>query len=161
MNEITNHFRGILPPEGGLRGGHRFTPPPSKASPGGLILHTLNPFRGELDASLARGDQEAALRTVYAALGRVADGLAAYRGDKLRPGQVRIHALMVELEPLPYTLSADGSLTEQGTTVRVSYRNWAVDQRKAAAWANNLAERFQALWPGAWVVLPAEAYVTT
>ncbi len=154
MSEIT-HFKGVLPPEGALVGGRVYAPPPSKASPGGLILNALCPLRGELDVALARDDQPAAQRIAYAALSQVADGLAAYRGDRLMPGQVRFHALMVELEPLPFELRADGSLAERGTTVRVSYRNWAVDRREADAYAAALAARFSALWPGAWVVLPS------
>ncbi len=153
MGEIT-HFKGVLPPDGALVGGRSYAPPPSRATPGGLILNALGPLRGDLDRALARGDREAALRLAYAALSRVADGLAAQRGDKLAPDQVRIHALLVELEPLPYMMALDGSLAEQGTTVRVSYRNWTVDRREATAYAATLANRFQALWPGAWVVTP-------
>jgi hypothetical protein len=153
MGEIT-HFRGVLPPEGALIGGRAYAPPPSKASPGGLILNALCPLRRELDLALARDDRPAAQRIAYTALSHVADGLAAYRGDRLLSGQVRIHALLVELEPLPFELRADGSLVEHGTAVRVSYRNWAIDRREAAAYAANLIERFSALWPGAWVVAP-------
>jgi len=154
MDGIT-HFRGVLPPERPVGGSRAYTPPPSKASPGGLILNALGPLRGELDAALARGDQETALRLAYAALSEVADALAAHRGDLIQAWQVRIHALLVELESLPLAPQSDGTLAEQGTEVRIAYRNWAVDRAEAAAWAQNLAERFQALYPGAWRVLPA------
>ena len=40
-----------------------------------------------------------------------------------------------------------------GTAVTVNYRNWAVEQAVAATWAQTLTERFQTLWPGAWVVV--------
>lgn len=154
MDEVIQ-FRGILPPEKGGLSGRRYAPPPSKASPGGLILNALAPLRGELDTALARGDREAATRIAYCALSQVADALAACRGDTLQAWQVRVHALLVELEPLPLAPQPDGTLAEQGTAVRVSYRNWAISRAEAESWAQNLAERFQALWPGAWVVFPA------
>jgi hypothetical protein len=141
------HFHGFLPPARG----HSL--PPSKASPGALILHTLAPLRDELDAALARGDREAALRIAYRALARTADGLATVRGDRLQPSQVRIHALWVELEPLPFASEADGTVSDQGASIRVSYRNWAVPRAEATAWAARLTERFSALWPGAWVMM--------
>jgi hypothetical protein len=151
MSDITQ-FRGILPPVSANPRLHAL--PPSKASPGGLILHALGPLREELDDALAREDRAAALQLAYGALTRVADTLAAYRGDQLRPGQVRVHALLVELEALPLKPLPDGTLAESGTAVSVSYRNWAVDRALAAAWARTLTDRFQALWPGAWVVVP-------
>ena len=104
--------------------------------------------------ALARDDRPAALQLAYGALTRVADALASYRGDQLTPGQVRVHALLVELEALPLRPLADGTLAESGTAVAVSYRNWAVDRTRAATWAHTLTDRFQALWPGAWVVVP-------
>jgi hypothetical protein len=151
MSEIT-HFRGLLPPQGAAERSSNL--PPGKVTPGGLILHALSPLRAELDTALARDDRPAALRLTYTALSRVADALAAYRGDALCPDQVRVHALRVELEALPLEPLADGTLAESGTVVSVSYRNWKVDCATAAAWAQTLTERFQALWPGAWVVTP-------
>ena len=69
--------------------------------------------------------------------------------------QVRVHALLVELEPLPLEPLSDGTLIEQGTAVTVNYRMLGGGAREAAAWARTLTERFQALWPGAWVVVGA------
>jgi len=145
-------FRGILPPAD--TNGREAVLPPSRTAPGSVILHALSPLRGELDAALASGDRPAALRLAYGALTRVVDALAVYRGDGLQPGQVRVHALLVELKALPLTPLPDGTLAESGTAVYVNYRNWAVDQAMAASWAQMLTERFQALWPGAWVVVP-------
>lgn len=156
MSKIT-HFHGILPPERPASNGRRLNLPPSQASPGGLILHALAPLRSELDTALARNDREKALNLAYSALSQVADSLAAMRGDRLLPWQVRIHALLVELETLPFALEPDGTLTEQGTAVHVSYRNWAVSRHKAAAVARRLSQQFQTLWPGSWVVLAEEA----
>jgi hypothetical protein len=156
MSDIT-HFRGILPPDGSMARVCAGALSPSQATPGDLILHALGPLRGELDAALARDDRSAALRLSYDALGRVAEALVAYRGDTLRPGQVRVHALLVELEALPLEPMADGTVAERGTAVSISYRNWALDRAVAAAWAQTLTERFQALWPGAWVVAPSVA----
>jgi len=153
MNEIT-HFRGILPPTGA----NPYTPPSHQASPDGLILNALCPLRNELDAALARGDQETALQIAYGALSQVADALAAYRGDLIQSWQVRIHALLVELEALPLQSQPDGTLAEQGTAVQISYRNWVVNRAEAATWARTLTERCKTLWPGAWIVLPPTAF---
>ena len=66
------------------------------------------------------------LRIAYGALSRVADALAAMRGDTILPGQVRVHALLVQLLPLPPESQFDGTLSETGTQVEINYRNWAV-----------------------------------
>ncbi len=160
MSEIT-HFQAILPPEGARIRGRLFTPPPSRASAGGLILHALAPLRGPLDAALARGDRETALQMAYQALAQVADALAKRRGDQAQPWQTLIHALLVELTPLPYEPRPDGTLVEQGTAVQVSYRNWTVNRHEADAWAKMLTEKFRTLWPAAWVVLAPDAGATT
>lgn len=152
MSDFT-HFQGVLPPDGSMARARAGTPLPGQATPADLIQHALSPLQGELSAALARNDRSAALRLSYAALCRVADALAACRGDKLHPGQVRVHALFVELEALPLTPMADGTLVEGGTSVSVSYRNWTLDRAAAAAWAQTLTERFGALWPGAWIVM--------
>lgn len=150
MGEITQ-FRGTLPPA--TCAGRVAALPPNRNTPGGLILRALNPLRAELDTLLAGNDRQAALRLAYNALAQTADTLAAYRGDKLHPGQVRIHALQVELEPLPLEPQSDGTLAERGTAVSVSYRNWAVGRAQASLFAQALTERFHTLWPGAWVVV--------
>ncbi len=144
------HFKGTLPPANPDR---PFVLPPHRNTPGGVILRALHPLREELDTLLARDDRQAALKLAYNALAQVADTLAAYRGDQLRPGQVRIHALLVELKPLPLEPQPDGTLREAGTAVSVSYQNWAVARNQAHLFAQTLTERFQALWPGAWVVV--------
>ncbi len=155
--EVTQ-FRGILPPsESGKTRGHPL--PPNRTTPAGVILHALHPLSGELDAALARDDRPAALRLAYGALSRVADALAAYRGDRLLPGQTRIHALLVELEPLPLELNADGTVAERGTAVSVSYRNWSVSRNEGTAWAQSLSKHFKSLWPGAWVLVGPDAAV--
>jgi hypothetical protein len=160
MNELTQ-FRGILPPaDGNLppEGAAAETAAQARnpATADGLIVLTLSPFRDALDTALACGDRCGALRLAYTALSRVADGLAAYRGDRLLPGQARVHALLVELESLPLEPLADGTLAERGTAVTVNYRNWTVDHAVAAAWAQTLSDQFRSLWPGAWVVVGRE-----
>jgi hypothetical protein len=147
MAEITQ-FTGILPPAGQA----------AMAPSGGaesLIQWALAPLQVELNAALARCDQEGALRIAYDALGRVADGLAAMRGDAILPGQVRVHALLVQLLPLPPESQFDGTLSETGTQVEISYRNWAVAHEEAAVWAQRLTQQYQSFWPGAWVVMPS------
>lgn len=147
LSELTR-FRGVLPPPG-----RAFTPPPSQASPGGVILNALGPLRDELDAALARGERTAALRIAYTALGQVADALARSRGRRVEAGQARIHALLVQLTPLPLAAQPDGTLSEPGTQVEVLYRDWIVARAEASAWAERLTQQFQALWPDAWVVI--------
>jgi hypothetical protein len=83
----------------------------------------------------------------------VADTLATWRGGSLGPQQVRVHAIMVTLKTLPLEPLPDGTMIELGTAVTVNYQCWAVEHSVAAAWAQTLTERFQALWPGAWVVV--------
>jgi hypothetical protein len=152
----TTRFRGVLPPEGREFSGLNRTPP-SQADglnhPGGLILNVLSPLRGELDAALARGDQARALRLAYTALSRVADALARSCGRGIGPEQVRIHTLLVQLAPLPFETQPDGTLREMGTQVEVNYRDWIVARAEADVWAARLTERFQSLWPGAWVTV--------
>lgn len=148
--EVTQ-FKGTLPPAANI--GRLAALPPSRNTPGGLILRALSPLRSELDQLLARDERQAALRLAYNALAEVADALAAYRGDTLHPGQARVHALLVELEPLPLEPQPDGTLAERGTAVSVNYRNWAVAQAQASLFAQAITERFHSLWPGAWVVV--------
>jgi len=148
------HFKGTLPPPNSDR---PFVLPPHRNTPGGVILRALHPLREELDSLLAKNDRQAALRLAYNALAQVADTLAAYRGDRLRPGQMRIHALLVELRPLPLEPQPDGTLKERGTAVSVSYQNWAVTRAQAHLAYQALTERFHALWPGAWVVVSSGA----
>jgi hypothetical protein len=159
MNELTQ-FRGILPPSAGNKLPEGATAATAfdrhLATPDGLIMRTLSPFHDELDIALARGDRSGALRLAYTALSRVADDLAACRGDWLPPDQVRVHALLVELESLPLEPLPDGTVAERGTAVTVNYKNWAVDHAVAAAWARTLTEQFHALWPGAWIVMGCE-----
>lgn len=158
MNEIT-HFHGVLPPRGNPPADRRGPEPkapyglPAPTEPDGLILHALRPLQEQLDDSLARGDRKRALQIAYGALSRVADTLAAYRGDTLRPGQTRIHALLIELDELPLESRPDGTLAEHGTTVHVSYCNWAVERAEADAMARALTAHLQTVWPGAWVVI--------
>jgi hypothetical protein len=148
LSVVSCQFRGVLPPQN-----RNFSPPPSQTSPGGLILNVLNPLRGELDAALARGDQAQALRLAYTALKGVAHALAPRSGRGIGPEQVRIHALLVQLAPLPLETLADGTLKELGTQVEVNYRGWIVARAEADVWAARLTERFQSLWPGAWVTV--------
>ena len=150
MNEITQ-FRGILPPTGTTA--RAATAPGSSALPGGLIMHALHPLHNELNAALLRDDRSSALTLAYTALSRIADTLAAYRGDTLGAKQVRVHALLVELETLPLEPLPDGTVVEHGTAVKVNYQSWAVDRGVAEMWAQTLTERFRSLWPGAWVAV--------
>ena len=100
----------------------------SDATPDRMIAHSLGPLRDELNAALLRDDQNGALMLAYTALARVADALAAWRGDSPQPQQVRVHALLVELETLPLEPLPDGTVIEHGTAVTVNYRNWTVER---------------------------------
>ena len=150
MAEITQ-FYGILPSAGQAPAGQAAVAPSGGAD--SLIRWALAPLQVELNAALARCDQERALRIAYGALGRVADALAALRGDAILPGQVLVHALLVQLLPLPAESLFDGTLSETGTQVEIDYRNWAVAREEAAVWAQRLTQQHQSFWPGAWVVM--------
>jgi len=154
MSDITQ-FRCILPPTPGSTSAGAAASAGLDATPAGMIMRSLNPLRDDLNAALARDDRNRALALAYTALSRIADTLAAYRGDKLQSKQVRVHALLVELETLPLEPLPDGTMIETGTAVTVNYRSWSVDRNVATAWAQTLTQQFQALWPGAWVVVGA------
>lgn len=145
-------FCGVLPVEDTADGAAR-CPSSSAPAAGGLIMEALRPLRSELDAALVRSEAPAVLELAYGALARAADGMAAHRGETLCDGEVLVHALLVELESLPYEPQADGTLCERGTAVSVSYCNWTVDRAQAATWARHISARLQALWPCAWVVV--------
>ncbi len=152
MAAIT-HFKGILPPQPSDDVCRALSVSAAEAGPDDLIMGALYPLRSQLDAALGRGDQSAALDLAYAALSEVADALSRFDGELTEPWQVRIHALLVELESLPLLPQEDGTLSEQGTSVDVSYRGFAVDRAEAPEWAGALCRRFQSLWPGAWVAV--------
>jgi hypothetical protein len=122
----------------------------------GLIRSALLPLQHELNVALARCDQERALRIAYGALSRVADALVLMRGDTILPGQVRVHALLMQLLPLPPEAQFDGTLAEIGTQVEISYRHWAVAREEATGWTQRLTQQCQPLWPGAWVVMSSQ-----
>ena len=159
MTEIT-YYKGILPPTGRKGADRRDTRASRQTRSDDLILEALTPLRDELDAALARGDEESALRLAYGALSAIADLLAHARGDLLQAWQVRIHALLVELKALPLQTDTDGTVREQGTAVNVMYRNWAIERSQADNWAQSLPQRFQSLMPGSWRVMPATAAST-
>jgi hypothetical protein len=142
MAEITR-FHGILPPRSQRR---------ALFADGveGLIGQALAPLQGELEAALMRCDHSSALQLAYGALRRIGDGLAVMRGDTLLPGQVRIHALLVELMPLPMEAQFDGTLMELGTQIAICYRNCAVGRDEATALGQCLAEQHPSQWLRAW-----------
>jgi hypothetical protein len=146
MAEITQ-FYSILPPGG------QDSVAPSSGGADILIRCALASLQAELNPALGRRDQAQAQRIAYGALSRVADALATMRGDTILPGQVRVHALLVQLIPLPPESLFDGTLSETGTRVEINYRNWAVARVEAAVWAQRLTQQYQSFWPGAWVVM--------
>lgn len=127
-------YEGIVLP--GAQAGAAYDP----ASPEDVIVASLTPLHGALDAALAAGDSAGALDLAYGALASVASGLAA-QGDA---GETvsRVHAVAVELEPLPYEAHQDGTLAARGVRVRVAYHQWPVDAAEAAA----LERRMAAHW---------------
>jgi hypothetical protein len=150
-------YRGVLPSfephDQADPGEHAHQPPPSKASPGGLILNTLWPLGRDLQGALAAGNERGALDMAYRALSRLCDDLATMAGSA-RPAahQARIHALLIELQPLPLACRADGTLASAGAAVRVQYRNWLIGADQAAILAEALIERCQHLWPNVWII---------
>jgi hypothetical protein len=149
-SEITQ-FRAVLAPNCGAS--HTCDQAPS---PGALILQALAPVRDHLNATLCRDDRPAALQLVYRALVPIAGALAAWRGDGPARGMVRVHALLVELDPLPLACGTDGTVSEQGTAVTVLYRNWMIDAREAGWLAQQLSHQWHLQWPGAWFTVTPE-----
>lgn len=138
-------FRAVLPPVHRAPLAHRT--PASALTVAGFILRTLRPLQTDLDAALARDDHSMAVQLVYRALWPIAKALSVFMGRPRGKGQARVHALMVELEPLPLTVGADGTLTEHGAAVTVNYRNWLIPAADAARWAESLSRDFQSRWP--------------
>jgi hypothetical protein len=144
-------FRGALPPT-------TLPQPAMPTAPDAVIAHALAPLYETVAAALAQGDRLTALRLAYAALTPVAEALAARREMPLCAGQLRAHALLVELDPLPLAARPDGTLAEQGTAVAVFYRNCTLPQEQAEQWAQRLGELLGGLSPDPWVILaPAVA----
>jgi hypothetical protein len=138
-------FRAVLPPVHRALPAHRT--PASALTVAGFILRTLRPLQAELDAALAQDDHATAAQLVYRTLLPIAKALSAFMGLPWRRGQARVHALMVELEPLPLIVGADGTLIEQGAAVTVHYRNWLLPRADAARWAESLSRELQSRWP--------------
>lgn len=143
--ERTIQFRAVLPP------GHR-APAAPRGSAGaltlaGFILRTMRPLQSDLDAALERDDYSTAVRLVYRALLPIAKAFAALMGRPWGKGQARVHALLVELEPLPLAVEPDGTLIEQGAAVTVHYRHWLLPAADAARWTESMSREFQARWP--------------
>jgi hypothetical protein len=147
-------FQGILPPfEAAMLARPHACLPASTAGPGGLILDALWPLGRTLEQNLAAGDARTALDLAYRTLSRLCDELAAHTGATApSPDQVRIHALLVELQCLPLACCADGTLAPAGTTVHVKYRHWLVGAAQAAFVAEALIEHCQSLWPNVWII---------
>lgn len=143
--EGTIQFRAVLPPA------HQA---PAPTAPGGaltvagFILRVLRPLPTELDAALEQEDYATAVRLVYRALLPIAKAFSALLGRPRGRGQARVHALLVELEPLPLAVEPDGTLIERGSAVTIQYRHWLLPAADAARWAESFSREFQARWPG-------------
>jgi hypothetical protein len=114
----------------------------------GFILRALRPLQTDLDTALEQDDHSTAVQLVYRALLPIAKALSVFTGRPRGKGQTRVHALLVELEPLPLTVEPDGTLIEQGAAVTIHYRHWSLPAAEAARWAESLSREFQACWPG-------------
>lgn len=141
-------FRAVLPPAHVAA-----RPDTGTLTVASIILAALWPLQADLDTALAHDDGPAALGLAYRALVPLADALAAYTGCPLQPGQARVQALLVELEPLPFLVHADGTLAEQGAAVTIYYRHWRLTPAEANRWARQLSREFQARWPNARVMV--------
>lgn len=137
-NGHVTEFEGVLPPRA-ARAAHLY-PGTSDA----LIALALAPLQDEIEMALQAGDNGAATELAYGALSSVAGALARHRGDCCPAHLSLVHALAVELEPLPLEPQADGTLAECGLRVRVAYQNWTVDPRDHAALERYLATHWLA-----------------
>ena len=165
MDPVT-YFQAVLPPPDEISGRLDALCTPGSADlvleygRDGLLQRTLVPLsaalRNQIDLALATGDATGALQMAFGAACGVCDAFAT-ESQPLTAEQGRIHALVLELEDIPWGSAADGTLIEGGTAVQISYRNWTVDGATAAEACAALAETDGAApgmagWPAAWVV---------
>lgn len=99
-------------------------------------LEVLRPLEARLDAVLSAGDVAAATRLAFSAASQAATLVAEPTGT----AQATIHRVLVELTPLPLDTLDDGTLTENGVYVTLTYGSWDVTpteaEQIAGAWSS-------------------------
>lgn len=83
-------------------------------------LKRLEPLDAQLDAALAEGDAQAALRLAFDG---ASDAVSLLADPSAGPG---VHRVYVEFTPLPLVVHADGTMGEQRTCVNLMYQRWDV-----------------------------------
>jgi hypothetical protein len=102
-------------------------------------LAVLGPLEARIDAALATGDVDSAMRLAF----RGAREAIALVADERRGSEtVGLHSVYVELTPMPLDAFADGTLAENGAYVRLTYQRWdaapAQAERLIDEWTNRV-----------------------
>lgn len=84
-------------------------------------LARLGPLEARLDAALASGDVESALRLAFEG---AQEAVAMVANAGAGPDVARWHRVYVEMTPLPLDAFEDGTLAENGTYVNLEYQGW-------------------------------------
>lgn len=87
------------------------------------VLAALSPIEVQLDAALAAGDVESAVRLAF---GGAQEAVSLLTDTCAAPGAARWHKVYVELTPLSLDAFEDGTLAENGAYVNLEYQGWAV-----------------------------------
>ncbi len=89
-------------------------------------LAVLEPLDAQLDAVLAAGDVNAALRLAFEGASEAVRWVA-----EPPEGAAGLHGVWIELTPLPLMSNEDGTLSENRTYVTLAYQRWDVAKGEA------------------------------
>lgn len=87
-----------------------------------IALEVLRPIGSEYEAVLARGGRSEALQAAYERMAQAADIVSS--GCEAAEGSAHVQCVWVELEPMPLVALTDGTLSDVGDYVNVTYRRW-------------------------------------
>ncbi len=86
-----------------------------------VALDALRPLEARLDAALAVGDVESALRMAFEGAQKA---VALVAEASPEANTARWHRVYIELTPLPLEALGDGTLADNGTYVNLEYQGW-------------------------------------
>ncbi len=110
-------------------------------------LDMLSPLEAQIDAALAVGNVESAMAIAFGGASRAVALVAGpSSAEETAHGTAKVHGVVVELTPLPLDTYEDGTLSENGAYVSLTYQSWAMTPAQA--------ERMAGEWAGAagWTV---------
>lgn len=100
-------------------------------------LELLEPLNAQLDAALAAGDEQHALRLAFQGAAEAAQLVAESDGESYA-GQANLHEVYVELTAAPLATYEDGTLGEDRTYVKLAYQRWQVAEEQIEQLAGDL-----------------------